>query len=416
MKINMPVTNNEILFDDAQFMLTKTDLKGTITFANQDFIKVSGFSEAELVGQSHNMVRHPDMPVEAFEDMWRSLKDGRPWTGLVKNRTKNGDFYWVQANAAPVFEGNVAVGYLSVRRKPTRQQVEAADSAYRLFKEGKAQGLSIVDGKVVKNSTLNKLNAKLQNINVSKRILAIIGLALAVTVTQAGIGLYELTNANKTLESVYKDRLIPIGQLDIIGKDLLKNRAHLNATLASAQIGIGANKTPILTLDAKNSLEEAQYIEAKIEEVNKTWSDYLSTALTPEEKVLADNFAASRGRFVSEILKPALVQLRANNYAELKKISLNMRALFNAADKDLEALMQLQESEAAKAESAAVAHYANVRLLTLGGLLGAVALLLWLGLAISRSITKPLGKSIAAFGQISRAITQPPLRRKVAMK
>jgi methyl-accepting chemotaxis protein len=401
MKINMPVTSNEIIFDDAQFMLTKTDLKGIITYANQDFIKVSGFSEAELVGQSHNMVRHPDMPAEAFEDMWRNLKTGKPWTGLVKNRTKNGDFYWVQANAAPVFEGSVAVGYLSLRRKPTRQQVEAADNAYRLFKEGKAQGLSIVDGKVMKNTALNKLKSKLQNFNVSKRIFAIIGLALAVTVTQAGIGLYELSDSNNKLESIYKDRLVPMGHLNTIEKDLLKNRARLNATLAHAELVMAANNKPMLTLDAKTSLEEAQFIESKIEEVNKVWSDYLSTTLTPEEKVLADNFSASRSIFVEEILKPSIVQLRANNYAELLKISMKTRELFNAADKDLELLMQLQENEAAKANASAVTHYANIRLLTFGGLAGAVALLLWLGLAISRSITKPLNKSIAAFGQIS---------------
>ncbi|NOT69692.1 MAG: PAS domain S-box protein [Methylophilaceae bacterium] len=84
MKINMPVTNTEVTFDDTEFMLTKTDLKGVITYANTSFIKISGFSESELIGQNHNMVRHPDMPVEAFADMWRNLKAGQPWTGLVK--------------------------------------------------------------------------------------------------------------------------------------------------------------------------------------------------------------------------------------------------------------------------------------------------------------------------------------------
>ncbi len=104
MKINMPVTNHEIIFKDDEFMLTKTDLKGVITYTNQDFINVSGFSEEELVGSSHNLVRHPDMPSEAFADLWASLKAGQPWTGMIKNRTKSGDFYWVEANAAPIFE------------------------------------------------------------------------------------------------------------------------------------------------------------------------------------------------------------------------------------------------------------------------------------------------------------------------
>jgi methyl-accepting chemotaxis protein len=110
-KINMLVTNNEIIFDDKEFMLTKTDLKGVITYANRDFIKISGFSEAELVGSSHNIVRHPDMPTEAFEDMWLTLNAGKPWNGMVKNRTKDGDFYWVMASASPIFESGIVTGF-----------------------------------------------------------------------------------------------------------------------------------------------------------------------------------------------------------------------------------------------------------------------------------------------------------------
>ena len=171
MKTNMPVTNTEITFDDSQFMLTKTDTNGVITYANQDFIKVSGFSEAELVGSNHNMVRHPDMPVEAFEDMWRNLKAQKPWTGMVKNRTKSGDFYWVIANAAPIVENGKVTGYLSARRKPSRQQVEIATDAYHQFKLGNAKGMQIFEGKVVQNTTSNKLRSRFQNtsLDVYKR-------------------------------------------------------------------------------------------------------------------------------------------------------------------------------------------------------------------------------------------------------
>ena len=163
MKINMPVTSHEVLLDDMAFLLSKTDLNGVITYANQDFIRISGFSESELVGQSHNVVRHPDMPTEAFEDMWRNLKAGKSWTGLVKNRTKSGDYYWVETNAAPIIENGQVTGYLSARKKPSRQQVEAASAVYRLFKDGKAKGLAIRDGKVIKVSSLNKLINNIYN-------------------------------------------------------------------------------------------------------------------------------------------------------------------------------------------------------------------------------------------------------------
>jgi methyl-accepting chemotaxis protein len=185
MKINIPITHTEIEFEDSQFMLTKTDLKGVITYANQDFVNISGFTEEELVGSGHNIVRHPDMPVEAFQDMWRNLKTGKPWTGLVKNRTKSGDFYWVEANATPILENNQITGYLSVRRKPTRQQVDAATNAYRLFKDGQAKGLAIVDGKVVKKSYIHTITNKLNDISVTQKILSISALSIGVILAQA---------------------------------------------------------------------------------------------------------------------------------------------------------------------------------------------------------------------------------------
>lgn len=187
MKLNLPVTATEVQFDDTQFMLTRTDLKGVITYANRDFIQVSGFSESDLVGSSHNIVRHPDMPAAAFADMWRSLKAGKPWTGLVKNRTKHGDFYWVVANATPVTENNQVVGYLSARRKPTREQVEEASAAYALFSSGNAKGLAIVDGKVVNVSWVNTLKNRLGAITVKQRLMGLAAAAFALMSVQAGL-------------------------------------------------------------------------------------------------------------------------------------------------------------------------------------------------------------------------------------
>ena len=141
MKINLPVTQHEVMLLAGQNIVSKTDLKGQITYVNEVFLEISGFSEAELIGQSHNIVRHPDMPPEAFADFWATIKDERPWTGLVKNRCKNGDHYWVLANATPIFQNGVVTGYMSVRTAPSREQVEAAEAAYRLFREGRAAGL-----------------------------------------------------------------------------------------------------------------------------------------------------------------------------------------------------------------------------------------------------------------------------------
>ncbi|MEQ1621034.1 MAG: methyl-accepting chemotaxis protein, partial [Methylococcales bacterium] len=138
MKINMPVTDKEAPMRPGTVLVTRTDLKGNITYANDAFVQVSGFAREELIGANHNIVRHPDMPPEAFEDMWTSLKLGNPWHGIVKNRTKNGDYYWVNANAMPVFKNAQVHEYLSVRHSPKPKEVEAAQHLYRDIANKKA--------------------------------------------------------------------------------------------------------------------------------------------------------------------------------------------------------------------------------------------------------------------------------------
>jgi methyl-accepting chemotaxis protein len=149
MRNNQPVTGREIELADACRIVSTTDPKGRITWANQEFIDVSGFSWQELQGQAHNIVRHPDMPVEAYADFWDTLKAGRPWVGFVKNRCKNGDHYWVEAHVTPVWEQGQLQGYMSVRRKPSREQVRAAEQAYARFRSGQSGGLRVLRGRVV---------------------------------------------------------------------------------------------------------------------------------------------------------------------------------------------------------------------------------------------------------------------------
>src|SRR3990167_3182322 len=173
MRSNLPVTDKEIVLSPETLIVSKTDLKGRIAYINRDFLEISGFSESELIGEPHNVVRHPDMPAEAFADLWDTLKDGRPWTGMVKNRCKNGDYYWVLANATPVFENGQVTGYMSVRSMPSRDQVAAADNAYRLFREGRAAGLAIREGKVVKRGF--SLGRWIKNRTIAQRIFAICG-------------------------------------------------------------------------------------------------------------------------------------------------------------------------------------------------------------------------------------------------
>uniref|UniRef100_Q47GB9 PAS protein n=1 Tax=Dechloromonas aromatica (strain RCB) TaxID=159087 RepID=Q47GB9_DECAR len=149
MKTNLPVTNVETHLPEGEFIYSSTDLQGNLVEANEAFAKISNFSREEMIGQPHNMVRHPDMPAEAFADMWRDLKAGRPWRGVVKNRRKDGGFYWVVANASPVREHGQVVGYQSVRVRPSREEIAGAEVAYKRIREGD-KSIAIEQGRVVK--------------------------------------------------------------------------------------------------------------------------------------------------------------------------------------------------------------------------------------------------------------------------
>ncbi len=159
MRLNMPVTQKETILNEGMTIVSTTDLQGNINYANQYFIEISGFSESELLGAPQNILRHPDMPAEAFADLWRTIQSGMPWTGMVKNRCKNGDYYWVLANITPVIENGRPVGYMSVRTKPTREQVDEAAALYKSFKDGNQAKLAIRNGKVVGQGLGAKLKA-----------------------------------------------------------------------------------------------------------------------------------------------------------------------------------------------------------------------------------------------------------------
>ncbi len=139
MRQNLPVTGREVRLPAGESIISTTNLKGQITFINKTFCDVSGFAEEELIGQPHNLVRHPDMPPEAFADLWDTLHAGRPWNGLVKNRCKNGDHYWVDAFAMPVKRDGKVVAYISVRHQATAEQAQGAEALYRRIRTGQVK-------------------------------------------------------------------------------------------------------------------------------------------------------------------------------------------------------------------------------------------------------------------------------------
>jgi len=202
MKINEPVTQNEIPFPEGKMLVSTTNLKGAISMCNRDFVKISGFTEAELVGANHNIVRHPDMPPEAFEDLWQTVQAGKPWTGMVKNRAKNGDYYWVKANVTPVTRDGQVVEYMSVRTRPERHEIAEAESLYQQINQGRAS--------LCEESSLSKLNF-LKKMNLGGKF-AVIVTALLLPLVLMGILQFNIFNLNisATLELTIVGILVAI--------------------------------------------------------------------------------------------------------------------------------------------------------------------------------------------------------------
>ena len=160
MRQNLPIVNAEYPFPEGETLVSTTDLQGRILYCNPSFILVSGYAREELLGQPHNMIRHPEMPEEAFRDMWATISGGTPWNGLVKNRRKDGSYYWVRANVTPLFDGEQASGYMSVRTRPARDDVDAAERLYALFRAQQAQGrprLALACGEVCRVDRIGRV-------------------------------------------------------------------------------------------------------------------------------------------------------------------------------------------------------------------------------------------------------------------
>jgi len=236
-------TDRETQVPEGVFIYSQTDMKGVITQANSAFANLSGYAVEEMIGRPHNLVRHPDMPKEAFADMWRSLKADRPWQGVVKNRRKDGGYYWVLANASPVREGGRVVGFQSLRRKPSREQIKDASEAYRKILAGD-HSLAIEDGRVVKVRSALRRKAGRPDIQI--------GVAGVAAIMAALCGIV-LTIGGATSVLVHAVLLFPLGisglaasfvllkTLPALVRDLAQMEAYLDGMLSTGDFAMALN-------------------------------------------------------------------------------------------------------------------------------------------------------------------------------
>jgi len=379
MRVNLPVTNKEHHLKDGATLVSKTDLKGVITYVNGSFIEVSGFTEEELLGGPHNIVRHPDMPPEAFEDLYRTMQAGKSWRAMVKNRCKNGDHYWVEANANPIREGGKIVGYMSLRTKPTRTQVEEAERIYKAMRDGKARHLAVREGRVVRTGALGALQ-RLARLTVRGRLIMLVALLCLVAVGAGGLGLAGMSRTNESLRAVYQQRLIPTGEISGILQRVMENRALLLDAIAKP-----TSKT-ISTNGAK--------IEQNKNEITLLWKKYMANDLTPDEKRLAGQWARARAHFVKDGLLAGLADLRAGKVAEARHVAQTVMEPAYAPVRDgAQRLFKLQLKAAKRQYTSSLSNFASSRDVILFGVGGAVLLAVWLAAVLIRAVINPLNRA-----------------------
>ena len=263
MKINEPVTQNEIPYPEGKILVSRTNLKGAITYVNQAFIEISGFSEQELIGQNHNIVRHPDMPPEAFKDLWDTVQAGNPWTGMVKNRTKNGDFYWVKANVTPITRNGQVVEYMSVRTRPERNEIDEAEALYRDINQGKA---TLKD-----ESLLSRLNT-FKNLKIATKLSTVVISLLiplfALTYLLAKAGSENINFAQKEIQGVEYNQ--PVRKLLELTQ---ANRGLASAQKTGADVDSQISDTRSQITSAIADLDQVDGRLGEILDVNSDWAE-----------------------------------------------------------------------------------------------------------------------------------------------
>ena len=379
MKNNQPVTQREVPFPANSYLVSRTDLKGIITEVNDAFVAISGFSRAELIGQSHNIVRHPDMPQAAFADLWTTIKAGLPWRGLVKNRCKNGDFYWVEANVAPVLKGGEIIGYQSVRSAVSPEARAQAEAAYR------AAG---------QNGRLP--SATRRAFSLRSRLGAALGILVALMIAVGVTGLRGMATTDQELVDMYEAKLQPSNQI---------NRAMLLLADNRSQVMLGLQHDPSnasaklhdhpLDMHVDNTLKNRAEINSILEHLQKT-------PFSEQQTALLNKFHQTRERFSKEGINVARELLKEGKFHQTNELLLlTINPLYNEMKRDGEALIQALEKDAAALNQQAAADYQEVRNLNIGLLIAAIVIAGLVGWQLMVAIVKPIRRAMTHFTHIA---------------
>ncbi|MDP1903680.1 MAG: methyl-accepting chemotaxis protein [Pseudomonadota bacterium] len=384
MRVNMPVTGVERLMQEGETIVSTTDARGVITHVNDTFVAISGYTRDELLGSPQNIVRHPDMPAEAFKNLWDNLQAGRPWVGLVKNRTKNGDHYWVEAHVTPLRQNGQTTGYLSVRRKPDREQVAAAEAHYKAVREKRA---SLRSGGAMSG---------LKRLSIKARLTGIMTMVVGMILVGSAIGLGGLAITSGDMGKLYHNNLEPIRLVGQIVRLMSENQT---------QVALAVQHDPASPFAAMHDHpvdKHADTIFANRDKISALIAEFDKIEIPAETRTAAATFADARTRYVKEGLQPAVKALKAGEYNEATQVLLTkVNPLYSEARDKMETLRQALQDTARNGYEQAHERYHLLLSLGLAGMTFGILLALWFAWLLIRDIVKPLQRTIGLFHAIA---------------
>lgn len=384
MKINLPITTQEKLFPPDKTLVSKTDAQGIITFVNRDFVEVCGFSESELVGANHNIIRHPDMPAPAFEIMWKTLQRGLPWRGLVKNRCKNGDYYWVDAKVVPIKKRGQIIGYMSVRTCPSRQDVAHAQAAYHA---------AATEPGTLKEEALAPWK---RHLSIRNGIPVWILFVTLMMVVGGVLGVGGLTLSNTAIKTLYYEEMEPVQAIGRINFLMADNRAQVALALHHNPLA-----HPAAPLDHPLTAHLQTLLQNK-EEIDRLWQPYVKRISSAAERTLADQYWQARNSYVQDGLLQAKQALETSDYAQAERILLtNVTPLYEQANASASLLLKhLSERGVNRFNEVTQRNRMIVTVAVAGIVLSCLALVV-AGIFFYRVTVLPLQKAVLALEDIA---------------
>ena len=348
MRNNQPVSQREYVLSEETVLISRSDLKGNVTYANPTFVEVSGYSREELIGAPHNLLRHPDMPEAAYADFWKTIQAGETWQGVVKNRRKNGDYYWVHATVAPLRDGERIAGYTSVRRKAPANAVARAEKVYAEIREkGKSRHYKLAQG-ALRRKGLTGILTRFQLTSLKAKLTSMVVASLLLISLAGGMGVYALVMSGERLETLNRSGLGEVATLQHIERyigqtvetlePVVRNPRQVDLDAINAEIGEYTRSLNTLWLDY--NIDDVAEIEANqaFDSALTIWDAGVENTLVAIQE--GNGFAAFEA--FNDIVVPTTESLRELNSTLVEQVRADAEALVSQAQSGRQQMLVVQ--------------------------------------------------------------------------